>query len=36
MDVEEIEWEVVDWIYLAPEKGCLQPPMKMIMKLQVP
>jgi hypothetical protein len=36
MDLEELEWEVVNWIHLAPDKGRLRPPTKTIMNLRVP
>jgi hypothetical protein len=35
MDLREIGWEVVDWIYLAQNKDCRQALMNMVMNLWV-
>jgi hypothetical protein len=36
MDLEEIEWGDVEWVYLAQDKDQWRYPMKTVIKLQVP
>jgi hypothetical protein len=36
MDVTEIEWEVMDWIQLAQDRGPSQAPVDTVMDLRVP
>jgi hypothetical protein len=36
MDLKEIEWEHVDWLYLAEDRDKWQPVVNMVMNYQIP
>jgi len=36
MDLREIEWEVVDWIYLAQYKDLWRAVVNTVMRIRVP